>query len=231
MGGDFLTWACGAVMKAGGYSPGGRALGGGRLRELLETGYWLRQHGLQNTPCFKTRAELYAYLASQCRLDQIPVLYLEFGVWKGDSMRQWSDLLRHPESQLHGFDSFEGLPEEWKPGYPKGHFDLGGHLPTFDDPRVTLHPGWFEDTLPGFTLPPHERLLVHLDADLYSSTRFVLDHLGPAIRPDTILLFDEFRPTGQELRAFSEFLGNTGKRVSFVAGAHYLAQAAFACMA
>ncbi|MBV8139332.1 MAG: hypothetical protein JO121_27440 [Deltaproteobacteria bacterium] len=38
------------------------------------------------------------------------VLYLEFGVFEGNSVRYWSKLLENPGSMLHGFDSFEGLP-------------------------------------------------------------------------------------------------------------------------
>ena len=39
------------------------------------------------------------------------VLYLEFGVFRGRTIRYWSRKLRHPETRLHGFDSFEGLPD------------------------------------------------------------------------------------------------------------------------
>jgi hypothetical protein len=56
------------------------------------------------------------------------ILYLEFGVYAGDSMRAWSQLNRNTQSRLIGFDTFEGLPEAWA-GLEKGHFDLGGRPP------------------------------------------------------------------------------------------------------
>ena len=65
------------------------------------------------------------------------VLYLEFGVFEGASMRRWSTALKNPASLLHGFDSFEGLPEDFDFKYPKGHFDVGGSLPDIDDDRIT----------------------------------------------------------------------------------------------
>lgn len=201
-----------------------------RTLDLLDVGRWFEDRGLQRTPCFRLARELYAYLATPLRNER--VLYLEFGVYKGDSLRQWCTLLSDPQSSLHGFDSFRGLPENWDASIgmrsPKGAFDLGGIAPVFDDTRVTLHVGWFEETLPGFTLPSHDRLLVHLDADLYSSTKFVLDCLAPAICPGTILLFDELRVTGHhERRAFGEFLDATGMRFRFLAGSDCFNQSAF----
>jgi len=144
---------------------------------FLEVGQWLKENGysFRNAPRFRDRGDLYTALAR--KIEQEVVLYLEFGVWQGASLRTWSHLLRNPLSSLHGFDSFEGLPEAWD-RFPKGTFDVKGVLPQFDDPRIILHQGWFHETLPDFVLPAHERLLLNLDADLYSSTRYVLDTLG-----------------------------------------------------
>ena len=142
-------------------------------------------------------------------------------------MRSWSRLLQHPGSSLHGFDSFEGLPEAWDEHRPQGTFSRGGAMPLFDDPRVVLHKGWFDDTLPAFALPPHERLVLNLDADLYSSTIFVLRTLVDAVRPGTILIFDEFCDRFHELRAFNEFLETTGMKFRFVGGTENLEQVIF----
>jgi hypothetical protein len=57
------------------------------------------------------------------------VLYLEFGVWKGDATRRWSQLLKNKNSRLHGFDSFEGLPEDWNDDMKSGHFSTSGVPP------------------------------------------------------------------------------------------------------
>ena len=74
---------------------------------------------------------------------------------------------------------------------------------------MQFHVGWFADTLPAFALPAHERLVVSLDADLYSSTVTVLDFLRDRLSDGTFLYFDEFNHRADELRAFEEFLTQT----------------------
>jgi Macrocin-O-methyltransferase (TylF) len=155
------------------------------------------------------------------------VLYLEFGVAEGMSMRYWSRRLRHPESRLHGFDSFEGLPASWIRGRPAGHFSQNGHAPVVEDDRVTFHKGWFHATLPGFALPERELLLVNLDADLYSSTALVLDWLADKLRPGDLLYFDEFNHRADELRAFDEFLERTGIECTLAAATRDYAHVGF----
>ena len=191
----------------------------------LEVGRWLKAKGFETQPRYASRDLLYRALAEGVATAK--VLYLEFGVWQGESMHEWSKLLQNPASSLHGFDSFEGLPEDWDARRPQGTFDLQGAPPEFDDPRVVLHKGWFDQTLPDFVLPEHERLVINVDADLYSSTIYVLDHLRDAIRPGTIIIFDEFCDRLHELRAFGEFLKKTGMRFDFVGGTANLEQAAF----
>ena len=194
---------------------------------FLEMGRWLKANGysFRNSSGFANRGELYAAIAS--KIEGEVVLYLEFGVWQGASLRTWSQLLRNPLSSLHGFDSFEGLPEAWNT-LPKGSFDAKGDLPQFDDPRIILHKGWFHETLPGFVLPEHERLLLNLDADLYASTKYVLDTLQEAICPGTIIIFDEFNDRLHELKAFSEFLETNPMKFRFLGGVlNQAAQCAF----
>lgn len=191
----------------------------------LEVGRWLRANGFDSSPRYATREQLYAAVAAPFARER--VLYLEFGVYEGNSMRNWSRLLTNPESSLHGFDSFEGLPEAWDAERPKGTFDVGGRLPVFDDARVRLHRGWFEETLPGFAPPAHERLVLNLDADLYSSTKFVLDTLRERIARGTVILFDEFCDRQHELRAFADFLGETGMTFRFGGATRNLEHVAF----
>lgn len=191
----------------------------------LEVGRWLKSNGFDSTPRYATREALYAALAAPVARER--VLYLEFGVYEGNSMRSWIRLLTNPESSLHGFDSFEGLPEAWDAHRPKGTFDVGGRLPVFDDARVALHRGWFNETLPGFTLPAHERLVLNMDADLYSSTKFVLDTLRAHVARGTLIVFDEFCDRQHELRAFADFLRETGMTFRFVGATRNLEHVAF----
>jgi hypothetical protein len=138
-------------------------------------------------------------------------LYLEFGVFEGRSMRWWSRNLRQPEANLVGFDSFEGLPEDWRPGLDAGHFSTG-KPPEIDDPRVSFRVGWFDETLPGFTPPEHDQLIVNVDSDLYSSAVTVLSWAEPYLRPGSLIYFDEFPDRDHELRAFNELKARSSLR-------------------
>lgn len=144
------------------------------------------------------------------------VLYLEFGVWRGESLRGIAKRLHNPNSLLHGFDSFEGLPERWN-SEPVGKFSLGGAIPQIEDKRVTLHKGWFQETVPEFEFPSHEVLVINFDADLYSSTAYVLNWVRNRLAPGSYLYFDEFCDRNHEFRAFDEFLESTKMRFTLLA--------------
>ena len=133
----------------------------------LETGRWLKSEGFVIPKRVDSRANVYDQLIRTLR-DQ-PILYLEFGVYQGRSIRYWSERLRNPDSRFHGFDSFEGLPESWNMLFKKGLFSTNGEAPRIDDPRVKFFKGWFEDTLPDYRPPQHDQLVINIDADLYSS--------------------------------------------------------------
>jgi hypothetical protein len=82
--------------------------------------------------------------------------------------------------------------------------------------------GLFEDTLPAFLAEIDEPIaFVHLDADLYSSTRTVLDLVGERLAPDAVLVLDEFfnYPGWQEheFRAWTEFIARTGRTFEYLA--------------
>jgi hypothetical protein len=132
---------------------------------------------------------------------------LEFGVWHGASIN-WMAATR-PESAFHGFDSFEGLPEDWIKGHPRGHFKVDRSKLKFH-PNVTIHEGWFDETLTRFFLnfgSDHVRL-IHVDCDLGSSCDTVLSLAeGPILQRKALLLFDEFyNYAGYEDHEFASFL-------------------------
>ncbi len=172
----------------------------------------------QDAPMLGDRYELYRFLHD--RVGDEPITYLEFGVASGDSIRAWAGLNRHPGSTFHGFDTFEGLPESWNSTFPEGSFSTGGVPPQIDDPRVRFSTGLFQDTLRPFLehLDPGEtRLVVHMDADLYSATLYALtqlDHLMPA---GTIVLFDEFQSYLHEFRAWHDYQNAYGRPFTFLA--------------
>lgn len=180
----------------------------------LEVGRWIDAHGYRITLVVRRREELFDLVARQ--LGQRQTLYLEFGVWTGAATRYWSKLLRNPDSVLHGFDSFEGLPEDWNSLRGRGAFSANGKIPHLDDTRVEFFKGLFEQTLPEYKCPRHDALILNMDADLYASTIFVLDSLRSEIVPGTYIYFDEFADREHELRAFDEFVRKTGWRFSLL---------------
>lgn len=154
----------------------GRTMSSGQLCRLrtilgtLEQGHWLNSIAAP-VPNLPDRFALFGEAVRRVQ-GQRP-LYLEFGVFQGRTLRWWTQHLTTPEARFVGFDSFEGLPEDWRADSPKGWFNAGG-LPRFDDARVSLVPGWFDQTLPCWEPPGHDQLIVNVDCDLYSSTASVL---------------------------------------------------------
>ena len=133
---------------------------------------------------------------------------LEFGVATGATLRLIAETR---SSGVFGFDSFAGLPEDWRLGYDAGEF---AHEPP-DVEGAELVVGLFADTLPGFLAShPGPVAFVHVDCDLYSSTATVLEHLAPRFVEGTVLLFDEYFnfPGWQdhEHRAWREHVDRTG---------------------
>lgn len=160
--------------------------------------------------------DVLAYGLAQARRDE--GLFIEFGVYHGRSLNLIAAATQRP---VHGFDSFRGLPEDWKPGEPKGSYSTNGRLPEVP-PHVTLHAGWYEETVPVFARSAGDwASFVHIDCDLYSSTRTALDGIRPLLRPGTVLVFDDYRgyPTYQEheFRAWKEFVRDNAIEYRYLA--------------
>ncbi len=167
----------------------------------LELGRWLADERVRQPNDVAGEFELFER-ALKLVVGSQP-LYLEFGVYEGRSMRWWSSHLTAPGASLVGFDSFQGLPEDWRPGLDAGHFHTG-NPPRIDDERVTFQVGWFDQTLPEFSWPEHDQLIVNVDSDLYSSAVTVLEAVEPQLRPGSLIYFDEFPDRDHEMRAFME---------------------------
>jgi hypothetical protein len=135
--------------------------------------------------------------------------YLEFGVHTATSINNISSKI---EGKIYGFDSFEGLPENWShSGMDKGTFDMNGKFPKVNE-NVVLIKGWFDNSLPSFIKENNINRIsfLHIDSDIYSSAKTVLDNLGKFIGAGTVILFDEyFGYPGwlhHEYKAFNEFV-------------------------
>jgi hypothetical protein len=119
-------------------------------------------------------------------------LNLEFGVFNGTTISCLAEA--RPELKFHGFDSFEGLPEDWDMGQKNvkaDAFDRKGKLPDVPD-NVELYKGWFDATLPEFLKSHTDNIsYLHVDCDIYSSTVTILENCNDRIVPGTIIRFDE----------------------------------------
>lgn len=114
-------------------------------------------------------------------------LHMEFGVAAGRSLRKIRQLLPE-EVELYGFDSFRGLPEPWNE-LPRGAFATHLRVDLFNTKLIV---GTYEDTLEDFAKShPESVSLMHIDCDLYSSTRTVLSAFKKQIVPGTVIIFDE----------------------------------------
>jgi hypothetical protein len=143
-------------------------------------------------------------------------LHLEFGVYRGETINFLSSL---NGNAWFGFDSFDGLPSGWTGRLPKGAFTTRGELPPVR-PNVTLIKGWFADSLPRFSREHQgtHASFVHIDCDLYTSTKVVLSELTCSIMPGTVIVFDEYvtvRPD-DEARALREWLKRTRYRLEYI---------------
>ncbi|HEX4343134.1 MAG TPA: class I SAM-dependent methyltransferase [Verrucomicrobiae bacterium] len=143
-------------------------------------------------------------------------LVLEFGVFMGYSINHLAKLT---DKTIYGFDSFEGLPERWRDTCEKGAFAVP-KLPKVRK-NVTLVKGWFNETLPDFLKAnPGVVGYMHVDSDLYSSARTVLELLEPRLKPGSVIVFDDyFNYSGWqegEYKAFMEFLERTGLDCEFI---------------
>ena len=129
--------------------------------------------------------------------------YLEFGVAAGKSFLWWESKIDHPAARFNGFDTFTGLPEDWG-HFKKGDMTSNNKKPEIDGDRHQFHQGLFQVTLPAFlkSFSSNRRKVIHLDADLFSSTLFVLTSLSPFIKKGDILIFDEFNVPNHEFQAF-----------------------------
>ena len=149
--------------------------------------------------------------------------WAEFGVWKGSTARILLEQIPK-DYKLFLFDSFNGLPEDWKDGFPQGAFELSQEQkPVFDNPQAEVIEGYFEDTVPSWAQAQKDPLsFVFIDCDLYSSTKTVLDNIGHLIAPGTVIVFDEYFVPGiekDEMSAFLEFVSAQKLRYRYLARA------------
>jgi hypothetical protein len=191
---------------------------------LEETARFI-QANMAEVPAFKNDFAVLKHAMSKANLLD-GGLICEFGVFRGTTINYLAQMTTKP---VYGFDSFEGLPETWRPNFENGRFKVK-KLPTVR-PNVKLFKGWFEDSLPEF-LAAHKQkaAFLHIDCDLYSSTKTIFKLFQDRIIPGTVIVFDEMfnYPGWQqgEFKAFHEFIAETGLKFNWLGYCCYFEQAA-----
>jgi hypothetical protein len=152
---------------------------------------------------FTTRQELLAW-ATRAH-EQPDSIALEFGVQTGSTLQ----IIRNNfTGRVYGFDSFQGLPENWGTRFPKGSFPTTT-IPNIPNTKLII--GLFQHTLKPFLQHNNQPIsVIHLDADLYSSTIYALQHTATHLTNPAILIFDEWHNyegcEQHEQRAFHEWI-------------------------
>ena len=174
------------------------------------------RENLMSVDTFKKRKQLFEH---SLLLAPDEGLLMEFGTYKGDSINQLAKL--RPGKHFYGFDSFVGLPEAWAGGVRKGAFSTNGKLPRVRS-NVQLIQGFFEESLPPFIKEGKNDpvAFVHVDCDLYSSTRTVLNLLKPRFVVGTVLVFDEYYNYSDwllgEYKAWIEFCNESSVKFKYI---------------
>ena len=178
-------------------------------QEALEESVSYIKSAMPHAMIMGNELKVLSYALSEVKL---PGMYLEFGVRTGNTINHIAS--RAAEQAIFGFDSFEGLPENWS-GWIQQKGTFGGEgLPKVND-NVRLVEGWFDNSLPPFLADNTEDLaFAHIDSDIYSSAKTIFAELGPRIKPGTVIVFNEYfnYPNWQEheYRALQEFCSSTG---------------------
>lgn len=170
---------------------------------------------------YDKRYKLYEFVVNEKKLRNTPINYFEFGVYGGYSFKWWVSQNTNEGSRFFGFDTFEGLPEDWGI-FKKGDMSAGLKLPDVNDSRVKFVKGLFQDTLPVELkgIQPSTQKVILMDADLYSSTLYVLTTMAPYLNKGDIILFDEFNVPRHEFLAFTNFVESYYVKMEMIGAAN-----------
>jgi predicted O-methyltransferase YrrM len=135
---------------------------------------------------------------------------VEFGVAGGHSTRLIAGVM-----PVIGFDSWQGLPEDWREEFPAGSMKCP--KPVVENAQLVE--GWFDDTVPVFPFRRYNVGLVHIDCDLYSSTTTAFTHVGPVLKPGCLIVLDDYDENEPHVfKAFWEAVAKFGWKVEQLSG-------------
>lgn len=159
-----------------------------------------------------------SYLVYSAALSQAhrPGAMAEVGCYEGASTRMICEA--KGDKPLHVFDTFEGLPPSTdKDGgvyHKKAQYkctleSVRGYLEGF--PNLHFHPGFFPAS--AADVPEQQYCFVHLDVDLYESTKTCLEYFYPRMIPGGLILSHDYSMLEGVRTAFTEFLADKPERV------------------
>lgn len=184
-----------------------------RIKAISTTADFVETH-MSNIPSVNSRYKVHDIAIKNVKIKD--GIVMEFGVFSGATINYIAELM--PTSSVYGFDSFEGLPEFWRDGFDKNYFAVSA-LPKVRK-NVELIKGWFDETLPTFAINGRKIAYLHVDCDLYSSTKTIFNNLKENIVEGTVIVFDEYfnHPGWQqgEVKAFEEFIAETKKEYKYL---------------
>lgn len=186
----------------------------------------------------------------QYNTDEKRYLFLEFGTGSGSTtnyiyskIEKISDSLplnKISSLRLYTFDWFNGIPQDWRKGFPKGSFKF--KKPEFENSNIILKEGLFSETIPVFlknckankTKSNKDYVIkfIHIDCDTKESTTEILELTKPMWDSKVYLLFDEiygyenWEELG-EFAAFREFMESNPNLAYNVLGHNALHEQAF----
>ena len=122
------------------------------------------------------------------------VLVIELGVAWGYTTSYFNERLAGTlEYKWFGFDTFTGLPREWR-DHLKNDFSANGKIPNVSDSRISFEVGLVEGT---FDILKHIhpfndwRKVFLFDLDLFEPSLFVWEKIADSLKTGDVLYFDE----------------------------------------
>jgi len=180
-----------------------------------------------------------------CTYPKLDGLWMEFGVYRGKTLQRIASHTKNIVYGLDSFEGLHEYWDSRNPqgvyslagNVPEGAIDLNdpnsnpgmynsgptrGIIPWANN--IKLIKGFFENSLPPFLEVHLETAsFLHIDSDLYSSAKTILSLMRDRIVSGTILVFDDFSgypdfpDRNHEVKAFAEFLLDTGKQYKALA--------------
>lgn len=146
---------------------------------------------LPHSMIFVSKEDMWTYVCQKLSGRFNDGVCIEFGVATGSSINFMSSRLAG--FRFYGFDSFEGLAEDWVGHHAtKGAYSQNGKMPEVNS-NVTLIKGWFSESIPPFisSVDLDTVRFIHIDSDTYEAADFVFNSFGGLIKKGSLILFDE----------------------------------------